>query len=154
MGLLGLRGEQRDKDVGQAGELVLGGGLEQRHRGQVDRVGRVGAVSDDDGLGRAAVAVHVDIGEEIRCVLQVGVLLGAAQTLAALGLGLVLVEIAVFLRLAPALVAVFLYPLGLGLLAGGGGGLGLGCSLLGLLCLLALNLRIFGGVPGVEDLFF
>lgn len=85
-------------------------------------------------------------------MLQVGVLLSAAQTITALGLGFVIVEIIAFLRLAPALVAVFLYPFGLGLLVGGGSGLGLGQGLFGLLCLLALYLRVFGGVPGVEDL--
>jgi hypothetical protein len=87
-------------------------------------------------------------------VLEVGVLLGAAQAFTAFGLGFVLVEVAAFLRLASALVAVFLYPLCLGLLVGGGGGLGLGQSLFGLLCLFALNLRVFGGVPGVEDLSY
>jgi hypothetical protein len=86
-------------------------------------------------------------------VLEIGVLLGAAQAITALGFGLVLVEVAAFLRLASALVAVFLYPLGLGLLVGGGSGLGLGQSLFGLLCLFALDFGIFGGVPGVEDLF-
>jgi hypothetical protein len=152
VGLLGLRGEQGDKDVGQAGELVLGGGLEQGHRGEIDGVGRVGAVGDDDGLGGTTVAVHVDVGEKVRSVLEVGVLLGAAQAITALGLGLVLVEVAAFLSLASALVAVFLYPLSLGLLVGGGSGLGLGQSLFGLLCLFALDLGILGGVPGVEDL--
>jgi hypothetical protein len=87
-------------------------------------------------------------------VLQVSILLGAAQTITALGLGLVLVEVAFFLRLAPALVAVLLYPLGLALLVGGGSGLGLCEGLFGLLCLLALYLGIFSGVPGVEDLSF
>lgn len=154
VGLLRLRGEQGDEDVGQTGELVLGGRLEERHRGEIDGVGRVGTVGDDNGLGGTAVAVHVDVCEKIRSVLEVGVLLGAAQAITALGLGLVLVEIGLFLGLAPALVAVLLYPLGLGLLVGGSGGLGLCEGLFGLLGLLALYFGVFSRVPGVEDLSF
>jgi hypothetical protein len=37
-----VRGEERHKDLAQTGELVLGGGLEQGHGGQIDGLGGVG----------------------------------------------------------------------------------------------------------------
>lgn len=40
--LLGVRGEERHKGLGQAGELVLGDGLEQWHGGQIDGLCGVG----------------------------------------------------------------------------------------------------------------
>jgi hypothetical protein len=40
--LLGVQGEEWHKGLAQAGELVLGGGLEQRHGGQIDGLGRIG----------------------------------------------------------------------------------------------------------------
>jgi len=48
-------------------------------------------VDDDGGAGRGALAgaADADAGEEVLGVLQVGLLLGAAQALALLGLGLV-----------------------------------------------------------------
>lgn len=42
MGLLGVQGEERRKSLSQAGELSLGDGLEERHGGQINGVGRVG----------------------------------------------------------------------------------------------------------------
>lgn len=42
VGLLGVQGEERHKCLGQTGELVLGDGVEQRHGGQIDGLGRVG----------------------------------------------------------------------------------------------------------------
>lgn len=85
-------------------------------------------------------------------MLEVGVLLGAAETLAALGLRLLL-ALLVFLGLqAGALGAVLGDALRLGLLRGGGGGGGLFLGLGGLAGLFALDLGVFGGVPGVKDL--
>lgn len=150
--LLRVRGEQREEGIRQAGELILGGGLEQRHRGQIDGLGRVGAVADDDSLGRTTVTVHINVRKEIRGVLKVGVLLRPAQALAALGLSLVGVKVRVLLGLSPPLVTVLFYPLRLGLFARRRGSLGLGLSFRRLCRLLALYLRIFGRIPRVKDL--
>ena len=80
-------------------------------------------------------------------MLQVGVLLGAAQALTALGLGLLLVVVALS-ELAGPLGLDLGDALSLGLLVGGGLGVGLGLGFGGLLGLLSLDLGILGGVPG------
>jgi hypothetical protein len=85
-------------------------------------------------------------------VLQIGLLLCAAQAITALGLGLVGVEVVAVLVLSPPLLTVLFYPLRLGLLVRGRGSLGLGLSLGSLLRLLALYLRVLGGIPRVKDL--
>ena len=85
-------------------------------------------------------------------MLQVGLLLGATQALAALALGLVGVQVVLVLGVAPPLVTVLFYPLGLGLLVCGGSGLGLGFGLGSLCGLFALRIGVFGGVPRVQDL--
>jgi hypothetical protein len=85
-------------------------------------------------------------------VLQVGVLLGAAEALAALGLRLLLALLVLLGLQAGALGLVLGDALGLGLLRGGGGLGGLFLGLGGLACLFALDFGVFGGVPGVEDL--
>lgn len=84
-------------------------------------------------------------------MLEVGLLLGAAEARPALGLGLVVKVVgrgegagALGLELGDAL--------GLGLFVRGGFGVGLGLGLGGLLGLLALYVGVFGGVPRVEDL--
>lgn len=41
VGLLGVQGEERHEGITQTGELVLGDGLEQRHGGQIDGLGRI-----------------------------------------------------------------------------------------------------------------
>jgi hypothetical protein len=128
------------------GELVLGGGLEQRHGGQVDGLGRVGLVADDDGLGGTLVALGVDGAEEVLGVGEIGVLLGPAQTSAAFRV-ILAARLIIGAGLLSSLLPVFLYPLGLGLLVCCGGGLGLGCGFFGLLGLLALYLGVFSGIP-------
>ena len=87
------------------------------------------------------------VAEQVLGVLQVGVLLGAAQALTALGLGLLLVAVALS-ELAGPLGLDLGDALSLGLLVGGGLGVGLGLGLGGLLGLLSLDLGILGGVPG------
>lgn len=152
LGLLRLRSKEGNENVAQPGELVLGGGLEQGHGRQVDRVGGVFAVGNDDSLGGTAVAVQVDVADQIGGVLQIGLLLGAAQAITALGLSLVRVVVVAVLSLLPPLLTMLFYPLRLGLFIRGRGSLGLGLSLGGLLRLLALYLRVLGCIPRVKNL--
>lgn len=85
---------------------------------------------------------------------EVGVLLGATQSLSALSLRLVfLVGLVVFITLAGALGLMLGNALGLWLLVGGSLGSSLGLGLGGLALLFALYLGIFGGVPGFKDLY-
>lgn len=152
--LFRLHGKQRNENFAQAVELILGGGLEQGHGGQIDGVGRVLRVGNNDGLGGTTVAVQVDVADQIGGVRQVGLLLGAAQAFTALSLSLIGVEVIGVLSFLPALLAVLFYPLGLGLLVGSGGSLPRGFGFGGLLGLLTLYFGVLGGVPGVKDLLF
>jgi hypothetical protein len=82
-------------------------------------------------------------------VLQIGLLLGASQALALVGLGLLLARFIVLFG-SPGLGRELLgNALRLGLLVRGGFGGSLGLRLLGLFGLLALDFRVLGGVPGV-----
>lgn len=146
MGLLRVRGEQGHKDLGEAVELVLCGGLEERHGGQIDGVGGVLGIGNDNGLGGTLVALDVDTAEQILGVSKIGLLFGLAQTGATLSLVLAF-GLAKVLALETVLLAVFLYPLSLGLLIGEGLGLSGGLSLGSLLGLLALDLGVFAGIP-------
>ena len=79
---------------------------------------------------------------------EVGLLLGAAEALALLGLGLLLAGVVVlFGAAAGALLDVFLAALGLGLFGCGGLGISLCLCFGGLLGLLALDFRVLCGVP-------
>ena len=80
-------------------------------------------------------------------MLQISLLLGAAQALAALGFGLVLVALILIGKLAGPLGLVLGDTLRLRLLVGGGLGVRLSFGLRGLLGLLALSLGVLGGVP-------
>jgi len=82
-------------------------------------------------------------------VLEVGLLLGAAQALAARRLALVARGVAVLLEEQLLRGDALGDALGLGLLVRGGLGVGLGLLLRGDLGLLALDLGVLGGVPGV-----
>lgn len=146
--LLGLRRQQRDEGVGEARELLLGRGLKERHRGEVDGVGRVGRVVDHDGLG-AAVTVQVDVLKQVLGVLEVRVLLRGAQPGAPCGLVLLLALLLLLLGepSPPVGFLVLLYPLRLGLLLRRGLGLRLGFSRGGLRGLFPLYLGVLSGVP-------
>jgi hypothetical protein len=85
-------------------------------------------------------------------VHQVGLLLGAAETLTALGLGLLFVTGVIVKVAGGALGLVLGDALSLALLVGGGLSVGLGLDLGGLASLLALYFRVLGGIPRVEDL--
>lgn len=147
--LLGVRRKQREKNIRQTVELVLSGRLEESHRRQIDGVGRVRRISDDDSLRSTTVALHIDVREEISRMLQVRVLLLLTKALAALSIGLIGVKVASLVFFAAPLLAAFLYPLGLGFLVRSGLSLLRGLDLGGLLSLLALDLGVFGGIPGV-----
>ena len=87
-------------------------------------------------------------------MLEVGVLLGGAQTGAALRLVLVVaLRVRGVRRALPPLLLVLFYPLGFALLFGGGFRVGLGFGFGGLFGLFALDFGVFACVPGVEDLF-
>lgn len=146
LGLLGVRGQQRHQNLGEAVELVLGGGLEEGHGGEVDGVCGVLGIGDDNGLGGALVALDIDTAEEILGVSKIGFLLGLAQAGAAIGL-VFAVGLAEVLLLETVLLAVFFYTLGLGLLVGKGLGLSSGFGIGGLLGLLALDFGVLGGIP-------
>ena len=133
-------------------ELGLGGGVEEGEGRDVDGVvGVLGVDLDNGALAHdLAVVADADAGKQVLGVLQVGLLLLAAQALAALGLGLLLIVLLLG-QLARALGLLLGDALRLGLLVGGGFGFGLGFGLGGLLRLLALYLGVLGGVPRVEN---
>jgi hypothetical protein len=101
----------------------------------------------------APVAVQVDIPKEVLRVLEVGVLLRAAETGALVGLVFRLfVRVIGLLSGFPACLFVFCYPLAPALLVCSGFSLGFGLCFGGLGGLLALYFAVFRGVPGVENL--
>lgn len=143
--------QQRDQRVAQLLELQLRLRVEEGQRVQVDGLGRVGGVDDHGVRGRRGLAVIADAdgAEEVLGVLEVGLLLGAAQALAARRLALVARGVAVLLEEQLLRGDALGDALGLGLLVRGGLGVGLGLLLRGDLGLLALDLGVLGGVPGV-----
>jgi hypothetical protein len=143
-------GQQRHERVAHALELQLGLRVEEGQGGEIHRRARVLGVEDDSLRGglRAAVIADADAAEQVLGVLEIGLLLGAAQALAARALVLLVGRgVAVLLQqqllggdaLGDALRLVLLVRgslgVSLGLLRGGGGGL------------LALDLGVLGGVP-------
>lgn len=150
--LLGVRRQQRDKHLAHFRKLVLGRRLEQWHGTQVNRISRIRRVRHDNGLGRAAFAVQIDVPDQILRVLEIRVLLRSAQALAPLGLVFADVQV-VFVDLFSPLLPVLFYPLRLGLLVGCGLGFRGGFGLGGFLGFLALDFRVFSCVPGIENLF-
>lgn len=133
-------------------ELGLGGGVEEGEGRDVDGVVGVLGVDLDNGAlaDDLAVVTDADAGKQVLGVLEIGLLLLAAEALAALGLGLLL-RIRILGQLAGALGLALGDALRLGLLVGGGFGLGLGLGLFSLLRLLALYLGVLGGIPRVEN---
>jgi hypothetical protein len=85
-------------------------------------------------------------------VLEIGILLGAAQTFPLLVLILFTVTLLLISLLFP-LLLVLLYPLDLALLVCGCLSISLCLGFGGLGCLFPFYLGVFGGVPRVEDLF-
>jgi hypothetical protein len=140
LALLGVVGEQRRQRLAQLGELVLGLGVEDVQRAEVDRLGGVALVGDGNGLGLLAEA---NVAKEL-----LGLGTGAVKFLllepgAALSLSLLLVHLAAAQRCLPVLLDALCLALVVRLCLG----LGLGLCLLGLLRLLALDLRVLCGVP-------
>lgn len=145
-----------DEHVAQVFELSLGLGVEQGERGHIDGLGRILGVDRDgraggNGLAGLGAVAETDIAKQVCGVLQVRLDLGALETLTALGLGLVLIA-ALIGKLGSTFGTAFLDALLLGLLVGSSLGIGLGLGFGSLLGLFALYFRVFGGVPGVEDL--
>jgi hypothetical protein len=155
VGLLVVGADDGDEGVAERLELGLGAGVEEGQLGDVDSLVGVEGVDDDGGAsgsGLAAGRNAANASEEVLGVLEVGLLLGAAQTLALLSLVLILGEFTTSGELGGAGQPALLDALGLGLLIGLCLSLGLSLCLLGLLGLLALYLGVLGGIPGVEDL--
>lgn len=69
MRLLRMRCEQGNERCGDFGELVFGGGLEDGHGGQVNRLGGIRIIAHDNRLGCSATPVQINIPEEILRVL-------------------------------------------------------------------------------------
>lgn len=153
MSLAGVVGENRGQRGAEVLELCLGNGVEERHGGDVGSLGRVVGVDLHSRAGEDSLATgrDSDITEEILGVLQVGLLLGAAEALTTLSLGLLLARVVgieagtLLLQLGDALSLALLVLLSL--LES------LGLCFLGLLGLFALDLGVFGGIPGVENLY-
>lgn len=156
MRLLGGGRDDGCQRVAQVLELGLGRGVEQRQGADVDSVVGVLAVDNNSGADGLALATAADayISEEILSIPEIGLLLGAAEALAALGLCLLLVLRVVIILAGGGTRGLELGDtLGLALLGRSssfGGGFGLSSS--GLALLLALYLGVFGSIPGVEDL--
>ena len=158
MGLLVVASDNRNHNGPQIFELGLGLGVKQRQRCQVDGLGRVlrvdgyrgargGGLPHAAGADLGAADAEPRVAEQVLGVLQISLLLGAAQALAALGFGLVLVALILIGKLAGPLGLVLGDTLRLRLLVGGGLGVRLSFGLRGLLGLLALSLGVLGSVP-------
>ena len=85
---------------------------------------------------------------------QIRLLLRAQQSRALLGLVLVRLIRLLLLGLSPPRLLVLVYPLGFGLFVRGGLGFGFGFGFGGFGFFFALDVTVFGCVPGVEDLFY
>lgn len=151
MGFLGVGSDDGSKGVAQQLKLSLGSGVEKGKFGDVDGVGGVVGVDNDtsaDCLALARVAdanVSKVVSQKVLSVSKIGLLFGTAKTFSTLSLGLILLIGLLFQGLGTSFL-VLLDTLGLGLLgASFGSSLGLGFS--SLLFLLALCLRVLGGIP-------
>ena len=91
--------------------------------------------------------------KQIRRMRQIRLLLRAQQSRALLGLVLVRLIRLLLLSLSPPRLLVLVYPLGFGLLVRGGLGLRFGFGFGGFGFFFALDVAVFGCVPGVEDLY-
>lgn len=161
MGLLDVGRDDGRNGGAEHVELGLGGGREDGELGNIDRLGGVLGVYGDGGslgLGTSGAQPSIAkavVSKHVGGVCQVGILLGATETLTALGRGLVVDNLGLGhgeSLLAGTIGLVTSNARALGLLIGKGLGGGLGLSFFGLLSLFALYFGVFGGIPGVEDL--
>lgn len=106
--------------------MVLCRGFEQRQGREINGLGWIGRVADNNGFGFASVAVQVNVANEILRVLEVCVLFRSAQSRAPLCLVFFLAALVVLFCQSSPLLLVFFYALGLALLFGGCFGLGFG----------------------------
>ena len=150
--LLGVAGDNGGHHLAELFELCLGLGVEKSHRGQVDQVVGVLGVRHagplDDCLAGGRNTTDITT-EEILGVLEISLLLGLSKAGPFGGFILVGLVVRILLVLLLTLCNPLLKALCLGLLVGLCFGLDLGLRLGGLLCLLALNLRVLSCVPGV-----
>lgn len=155
VGFLGVGSEDGCKDSAELLKLGLGRWVEERERGEVDGVGRILGVDDNSSASSVRLAAaNTQIVKEVFGVLQVRLLLCAAETLALLGFGLIIARVLVRLSGSAGSVGLVVGDtLRLGLLTGSGIGISLRLGLGSLLCLLAFYFGVFSGVPGIEDLF-
>jgi len=144
--LLRVRSKQRHKNLRQATELILSGRLEKRHGRQIDGVGGILGVRNDNSLGRTLVRLNIDRAEQVLSVSEISILLCLAQTGTTLRLIFALGFAKVF-PLETVLLPVLFYALGLGLLVCGSLGFSSGFGFGGLFGLLALNFGVFAGIP-------
>lgn len=154
LALFAIGGNDGHEHLAQLLKLLLGLRVEDGQLGQVDRVGGVLGVDGDRRPGDrvGAVVADADAVKQVLGVAQVGLLLGAAETRAALALLLLLLRRALLLEDAGALLLVLGDALRLGLLVGGVLGGLLLLELGGFLGLFALYVGVLGGIPRVEDL--
>lgn len=151
--LLGAAGEDGNQGGAELLELRLGRGVEEGDGGEVDGAVGVAGVEEHGVPGRDGLALaDADAAKEVLGVRQIGLLLKRAEAVPLLRLGLLVAGVVILGELAGPLGLSLGYALGLGLLVGGGLGVGLCLGLGGLLCLFALDFRVFGGIPGFENL--
>lgn len=163
--LLGVCRQQWPNGRSNLGKLVLRSRLEQRHRGQINRIRRIRRIRNNNRLRRRTPVLHPlhihipDINrttttEQVLRVRQIRVLLRAAQAFPTRGLVLIGLRVGfLLLGLFPPNLLVLFYPLVLGFLVCGGFGFGFGFDFGGLGGFFTLDVAVFGRVPGVEDLF-
>lgn len=170
--LLRVRRQHRPNGRGNLSKLLLRRRLEQWHRRKINRISRIRRIRNHNRLGRRTPVLHplhihvpninrtptstttTTTTEQILRVRKIRVLLRTAQALPARGLVLVALGVGLFLLgLFPPNLFMLFYPLVLGFLVCGGFGFGFGFSFGGFGFFFALDVAVFGRVPGVEDLF-
>ena len=153
---LRVHGQEREEGIRKLGELVLRSGLEERHSGEVDSIRGVRRVSDNDSLLSAAVpgTVDIDITKEVLSVFKIRLFLRTTKTFTFVGLILVrtIIFLVFLLGLLPSQGFVLFYPLRLALLVRRGFGVRFGFRLGCFGLFFPFYFRVFGGIPGVEDL--
>lgn len=154
MCLLGIGSDDRGEGGAKLVELRLCCGVEEGELGDIDSIGGVLGVESNSGSrlcpGTTSTGTDTDITEQISGVVQIGCLLGLAESLAALRLGLLVITLLFGRLLLSSTVGLVLSDtLTLWLLSSGGGGSCLGLRLGSLLFLLTFGLGVFGRVPGV-----
>lgn len=151
VGLLGVGNEKRYEGISKLLELSLGLWIKQWKGGQVYCGAWVAGVEDNGICSSCSLAVVADTyrTKEVFGVRKVGLLFGSSQTLSSLGLILALI-VRSLLGSSSCLLSLLLGDtLSFTLLVGSSLCVGLCLLLSGYLSLLALDLGVFGSVPGI-----